>query len=133
MKSAKIEIAVYGQSLLTNSDLMRKLKKNYNVFACVSLGQIRQTIKSYTIRVLLLEIGMKGKELKILKEILDKNPRLRVITLGVEEPKEHLIKAFKYGSKDFFKMPLNVELLIERIENIVKRNQRQSTFIFNGG
>jgi len=64
-----------------------------------------------------------------LKEVHKKNPRLRVIALGQEEPKENLIKAYKYGSKDFFKMPLNEALLIERIEGIVKRNIQQSIII----
>ena len=129
MKSAKIEIAVYGQSLLANSNLLTRLNRKFKVLACTSLNQVRQTIESKSIKILLIEIGTNGKELKILKEVQRKNPRLRVIALGQEEPKENLIKAYKYGSKDFFKMPLNEALLIERIEGIVKRNIQQSIII----
>jgi len=124
LRSAKIKIAVYGQSLLANSNLLTRLDRKFKVLACSSL-----TLESTSIKILLIEIGTNGKELKILKEVHKKNPRLRVIALGQEEPKENLIKAYKYGSKDFFKMPLNEALLIERIEGIVKRNKQQSIII----
>jgi len=129
LRSAKIKIAVYGQSLLANSNLLTRLDRKFKVLACSSLNQVRQTLESTSIKILLIEIGTNGKELKILKEVHKKNPRLRVIALGQEEPKENLIKAYKYGSKDFFKMPLNEALLIERIEGIVKRNIQQSIII----
>ena len=87
-----------------------------------NFNHISNTIGKKTINLLLLEIGANGNELNFLKKIHIKRPGLRVISLGFEEPKEHLIKTFKYGSDDFFKMPLNIELLVERIEGIVKRN-----------
>ena len=129
MKSVKVEIAVYSQSLLANSNLLTRLNRKFKVLACTSLNQVRQTLESKSIKIFLIEIGANGKELKILKEVHKKNSRLRVIALGQEEPKENLIKAYKYGSKDFFKMPLNEALLIERIEGIVKRNKQQSIII----
>jgi len=129
VRPAKIEIAVYGQSLLSNSNLLTRLNRKFNVFACTCLNQVRQTLESTSIKILLIEIGTNGKELKILKEVHTNNPELRVIALGQKEPKDHLIKAYKYGSKDFFKMPLNEALLIERIEGIVKRNKQQSIII----
>jgi DNA-binding NtrC family response regulator len=125
LKSTKIEIAVYGQSMLTNSNLLTRLNRKFNVFPCTSLNQVRQILESASIKILLIEIGSNGKELKILKEIHSSNPGVRVIALGDEEPKEHLIKAYKYGSKDFFKIPVNTALLIERVESIVKRNTQQ--------
>jgi len=124
-----VEIAVYSQSLLANSNLLTRLNRKFKVLACTSLNQVRQTLESKSIKIFLIEIGANGKELKILKEVHKKNSRLRVIALGQEEPKENLIKAYKYGSKDFFKMPLNEALLIERIEGIVKRNKQQSIII----
>ena len=120
-----MKIAVYGHSLLTNSILISKLNKKFRVFPCENLIQLLTVMENHLIKILLIEIGSNGKELKALKEIHSISPNVRVIALGEEEPKEHLIKAFKYGSKDFFKMPLNSTLLFEKIEGIVKRNKQQ--------
>ena len=122
MEHANIRIAIYGQSLQTNATLKNSLEANFHVFFCKDVDQVWKTVEEKSINVLLLEIGTVGKELIILKELQAKWPRLSVISLGLEEPKEHLIKAFKYGSNDFFKMPLNIDLLIERIEGIVKKD-----------
>jgi DNA-binding NtrC family response regulator len=86
---------------------------------------LRSTKTEIAVKILLIEIGSNGKELKTLKEIHSSNPGVRVIALGEEEPKEHLIKAYKYGSKDFFKLPVNAALLIERVESIIKINTQQ--------
>ena len=125
VRSAKIKIAVYGQSLLTNSKLIAKLDKKFIIFLCENLIQLQTAMENYSIKILLIEIGSNGKELKTLIEIHSSNPEVHVIALGEEEPKEHLIKAYKYGSKDFFKLPVNTALLIERVENIAKRNSKQ--------
>jgi DNA-binding NtrC family response regulator len=125
LRSAKIEIAVYGQSLLSNSQLMSRLNKKFRVFQCENLIQLQSVMENHSIKILLIEIGSNGKELKTLKVIHSSSPSVRVIALGDEEPKEHLIKAYKYGSKDFFKLPVNTALLIERVESIIKINTQQ--------
>lgn len=122
MSTKKIKIAVFGTTLFTKSDLCHNLEEKFHVFFCKNENQILEIIKRELISVLLLEIGPNGKELKILKQLQDQFPKLHVITLGLEKPQQHLINAFKYGSNDFFKIPLNVDLLIERINWIVRRN-----------
>ena len=128
MSLSNIRIAFYGQTLQTDVTLKNRLEENFEVYYCKNINHINHTIENKSIDLLLLEIGSNGKELKILKELHTKWPKLSVISLGLEEPKEDLIKAFIYGSNDFYKIPLNIELLIERIEGIVKRNnERRST------
>lgn len=123
MSETKIKLAIYGKSFLTDTSLYNKLHEKFNVFFCKEVNQVWNTVEKETINVLLLKIGTNGKELELLKELQDQYLNLHVISVGLEKPKEHLIKAFKYGSNDFFKMPLNADLLIERIEGIVRRNE----------
>jgi DNA-binding NtrC family response regulator len=68
-----------------------------------------------------MEIGPYGRELQIIKKLHAQMPQLRIISIGAEGPMENLIHAFKFGSNDFYKLPLNIDLLIERIDGIVKK------------
>ena len=131
MRTPTIQIAVYGKTIITDPILVNKLEEKFRVFYCEDIIHVWNTLEKISINLLLLEIGTTGQELKILKELQIKWPLLHIISLGLEKPKEHLIKAFKYGSNDFFKIPLNIELLIERIEGIVRRNNSKETSLIN--
>ena len=131
MRSQTIQIAVYGKTIISDPILINRLEEKFSVFYCEDINQVWNTLKKISVNLLLLEIGATGEELKILKEIQIKWPLLHIISLGLEKPTEHLIKAFKYGSIDFFKIPLNIELLIERIEGIVRRNNSKETSLIN--
>lgn len=119
MISEKIKIALLGSTLQSNSALRNKIEQEFEAKFSLTINELWYTLTNQHLDVILLEISSKGAELNILAEIQLKFTNIHIISLGMEKPQGHLIQTFKYGSNDFFKMPILEDLLIERIYGII--------------
>ena len=70
---------------------MNRLEENFTVCPCKNLNDIIAAIENQAVRLLILEIGTNGKELKLLKDLYSRWPNLRIISIGSEQPRDHII------------------------------------------
>lgn len=80
-------------------------------------------------------VGMNGYDL--IKEVRHRHPRLPLIVLTSRNEREDQIRAFQLGADDYQTKPFSMEILICRIEAILKRirdfeENKQRVFDLNG-
>lgn len=73
--------------------------------------------------LIVLEVDeAKSADLNWLRRIKQMAPAVKVIVVNNGHSMEFVARAFKYGAVDFFRKPLNVKLLTERIFHLVTAN-----------
>ena len=123
MKSTKSkEIILCGQLLANDSILLSRLREEFQLILCAKAKNIRSAIRNRGQKIVLLEIGEGEVELKLLKKIKCGGKKVPIIALGPGGSRDIVVEAFKYGACDFFKIPYNRELLIERIRAVINQN-----------
>jgi len=123
MDKEKSIIIITSKNILLDPILKLELSKQYDLIFCSSIINLIKLINQNKIDLLLIEVHTDGKELKTIKIIHEQFPRLPIIAIGVGKLIENLVQAFQYEIIDFFKLPYNRELLIERINVVTKKSQ----------
>ncbi|MES2513046.1 MAG: response regulator transcription factor [Bacteroidota bacterium] len=120
------------QTLKLNLEL-----ENYQVEVCGSGGEALSMIRGFNPELILLDImlpGIDGMEIyKQLKELKINTP---VIFLTAKNNVQDKIEGLKLGADDYITKPFDLEELLLRIQNVLKRNAPKkneiNTFKFGG-
>lgn len=99
--------------------------KNFSVRRVFDGIEARKELKENVYDILILDVMMPREDGFELAEKLQKqHPQLPFIFLTARKLKEDIITGLKLGADDYITKPFDVDELILRIQNILKRKQR---------
>lgn len=77
--------------------------------------------------IFLIDINLKDDKtgLDLIKDLIDENPRQKIIVLTSYDLDNYKDMAFKLGVKDFINKSVEIEELLERIINVYKGNYKK--------
>ncbi|WP_027880594.1 response regulator transcription factor [Mesoflavibacter zeaxanthinifaciens] len=88
--------------------------------------------KMHSFDICIIDVMMpKLDGFKLSKKISKKNPETPFLFLTARKAKEDRIKGLSIGADDYISKPFDVEELILRINNIIKRTKQQKTIAIN--
>ncbi len=119
----KSHILLCGHTLYHDKVLHGYLRKKFKLYLLSKFEnrELFETILIESITLVVLEFSkMWESELKIIRGLLIKYHNLIVIVIDGNSSNEAIIKAFYYGAIDVFRKPYRRELLVERIEALLK-------------
>lgn len=96
--------------------------ESFNVFACDEAFRLVNSLKA---NVVLIDCGFKARMgLKILKEIKKVKPQIPVILITDQSSEEIAIAALKSGVREYFKKPVNLLVLRNTIEELIRLKRK---------
>ncbi len=115
-ESTKYKVILIGPTLKKDSILHTQLKREVKLYLYENIEFFWQSHGKNAADLALIEINSKKIQLKSIMKFHNKFPEIPIIAIGSGKPKDYLIQAFKFGVKDFFKVPYPVNLLAERVK-----------------
>ncbi len=101
--------------LATTAKLLAR--KGYDVSTVTSGGAALEMLRAHNIHVVILDVKMPGMDgIETLREIRKNFPMVQVIMLTGHATVESAIDGLKSGAADFLMKPLDVDVLIEKID-----------------
>ena len=116
MDRKKLHVIARGMIFRDSDPLIDDLGRAFLIPLCECEAELFKRVQHERIDGILLEIDSHGKELEIVKRLHEQCPRIPVIALGTNLPREIVAQAFRYGARDYFREPCKSGLLIERVE-----------------
>lgn len=82
----------------------------------------------------LLDVNLPdGSGFDLCREIKEIRPQLPVIFLTANDLEDDVLKGFEMGAEDYVTKPFNMQILLRRLEVILRRGGRPDTKILSGG
>lgn len=119
------KILLLGEELVKNKLLLSNLSKYPNLRILTDFNSFNQLKKAEVkyIDLIVLEIADSSAEaLDWVKQIKSQLPAIKIIVVNSGHSMEIIAKAFYYGANDFFRTPVDVNLLSERISSLLDMN-----------
>lgn len=123
----KSRLLIVGVDTVFRENLAQHMRaEKYKVYLSHQDSEIKRLIKRNDIEVVLLSLlELKQEGLKILKMIKKHRPSLEVILINHSDSMALSIEGMKLGALDDFFLPLDMKVLLSKIEEAVSR-YRQS-------
>ena len=114
---------IFGESL-------KMLLEEQEDISCVYASKIQEfleLIKEETYDIFLIDINLKDDEtgLDLIKDLIEDNPKQRIIVLTSYDLDNYKDMAFDLGVKDFINKSVETHELLERIINVYKGNYKK--------
>ncbi|PKP10588.1 MAG: response regulator [Bacteroidetes bacterium HGW-Bacteroidetes-4] len=127
MKSNTPNVLLVDDSSTNNLLLESALKRlNFKIFTALSGEEALTVLKKKEIDLVLLDIMMPGMSGYDVLETMAKNEKLKkipVILVTARNQHEEEARAKELGVTDFFEKPLKLNLLIDRINELIHFNE----------
>ena len=117
----KNSLLICSNSILADSILINRLKKDFEIVTCTNVKNLPQLIKRYFSHILLIEIRGNNIDFEIIKKISTQYQELPIIVIGDKKDMNIAAKAFNSGAWDFFRMPYHKDLLIDRVKRLCEK------------
>ena len=100
--------------------------KGYDVIAAQDANEAFETIKSQTIDIAIIDAMMPGVDgMELLDNLRKSGEKLPIIIVGDHMAQSNIIKAYQLGCDAYVDKPFAVDLLICKIEAILRRCREQ--------
>ena len=114
-------ILIAGRSIAGDAPLVNAISQIAATVTRRSPLDVEQTLLRYpTVRLLLLEIDLPDFDTALLQRWRRAFPDVQIVIIDGSVDRKLLAKAFSLGVKDAFSKPLNRELLVERVEVLMR-------------
>ncbi|MBA3663917.1 MAG: response regulator transcription factor [Bacteroidetes bacterium] len=129
---------VEDEESLANTLALNLQLENFDVLVATNGQDALQTFNanSGSINLVLLDVMLPGiSGFDLFKEFKKKNATVPVIFLTAKDQSADKISGLRLGADDYIVKPFELEELMLRINNVIKRNQKPSgeVFTFNNG
>ncbi len=115
------KILLHGDEVAPDGNLLGRLRKFAVVVAAQSWESISHILQKETIDVFVFESTLDWeRDLVLLQIVRASYPDLILIVVDGGQSPDNVIRAFRIGVDDYFKKPLDGDLLAERIEALLK-------------
>ncbi len=116
-------ILVAGHTIAGDVNLIEAISKISETIATERPTAVIRTLqRTPTIRMLLLELTRADFDAGLLQRLRREFPWVQIILIDGRSDRDLLAGAFSLGVKDAFLKPINLELLIERVEVLMREN-----------
>lgn len=114
---------LFGESL-------KMLLEEQEEISCAYVSKAQEFLKMIEKEIydiFLIDINLKDDKtgLDLIKDLIDENPRQKIIVLTSYDLDNYKDMAFKLGVKDFINKSVEIEELLERIINVYKGNYKK--------
>ena len=119
----KPTVLISGPLISRDEQLLSEIKQIARVFKNTQNHKIESILKKTRVDILLLELLKNNKSgIDIIKKIKKEFPMIQVVLINGNGNRNVIAEGFNDGIKDAFRMPYNRDLIVERINAILKTN-----------
>lgn len=109
---------------------LKMLLEEQEEISCAYVSKAQEFLKMIEKEIydiFLIDINLKDDKtgLDLIKDLIDENPRQKIIVLTSYDLDNYKDMAFKLGVKDFINKSVEIEELLERIINVYKGNYKK--------
>lgn len=102
--------------------LLQELQKHATTLKCLQSSEIDAILESTEVTIVVLEITPDSSvDLDIIKAIKNKLPKIEIILIDGSDDGKIRARAFALGARDAFPKSYNRELLVERIQALLRQ------------
>ena len=127
-KTPLFNVLVCGPQIARDKILCQKLAAKFQLSTTVDQKKALKIITNKKIDLVVLEILT--EDLEILQLISSQFPAIAIIVVNAGESKKVIARAFSYGARDVFAKPLDSELLVERLEGLLRSRNKKIGYNF---
>lgn len=114
-------ILISGATIANDNALIKELQKSARVLRNEDSGNLKTLIAQTSVQLLLLELPEQGrKEMELISQLKQRHPRLQIVVINGNGNSETLAEAFGGGVDDAFRRPYRVELVEERVREMLR-------------
>lgn len=114
-------IIISGPSLFQDKSLYNGLIINNTVLNNNNNFKLESILKEKTVHCIVVEINNDDPfEIENIKNIKKKFPDINMILIEEDRTRDNIARAFQMGASDVFSKPYKLELLLERINAMMK-------------
>ena len=115
-------VLISGPTISIDEPFIQELQNHAGILKCRLNNKIAAIFETAEIGVLVLEITADSwSDLNIIKTIKRKFPNIEIILINGNDDQGVLAKAFALGAKDAFPKSYDRELLVERIQALLRQ------------
>ncbi len=119
----KANILISGPTIARDEFLLKELRNIATVTRNADNSCVPSVLEQKPFDLLLLEVPVRNRdEIEMIREIKHGNPRLEIILIDGSGDSERVAQAFAYGIRDAFRAPYKWELIVERVEALLRRH-----------
>ena len=102
-------------------------EREFNVRTALSGGDALRILTEEKPQVVLLDVHMPGMDgMRVLKEIKDKYPKVKVIMVTAVETRDKIEEAMRLGADNYITKPLSLEYLERDVQEKIEQLTRKS-------
>lgn len=117
-------IVISGATIVNDNALVRELQKSARVLRNEDSGNLNALIAQNSVQLLILELPEEGRrEMELISQLKQRHPRLQIVVINGNGNSEALAEAFGVGVEDAFRRPYKVELVEERVREMICQKQ----------
>lgn len=118
-------VAVIGKTLLQENELLRQLRGFARVSSIEDTALDESLQNRPCATVILFELSGEGAgAIEQLKRLRVRCPQSHVIIVEGANSSNHVIETFQMGGDDYFRYPVDVGLLVERVAALIRMTSR---------
>jgi DNA-binding response OmpR family regulator len=117
----RLKLLLCGEHVSVDRRLIESLKFKYKLSYATNINDLDTILEEKTFSLILLELmGATKAELKIIQKIKSNYKSVILIVINNKKNVQNVVNLFNAGAVDVFPVPYNVELLVERVEALLK-------------
>jgi len=116
-------LILFGPTLLSDLELIIRLKQFFDVISCKNENRIWHIFKKRTVHIILIEVSQNRAIFEVLMKLHEKYPDMPIIAIGNKGQSEIAAQAFFVGVWDYFRSPYHRELLVERAKALAYKTK----------
>jgi len=114
-------VVVSGHSIACDAELVGALQKFAVVIKNSENKKMNSILKETKVDLIVIELSQEyHSEVEVIKNLKSQFPLLEIVIINGNGNKSALIGGFKHGARDAFRKPYKVDLIIERVEALIK-------------
>ncbi len=120
-------VLISGSLISRDEQLLSEIKLIAHVYKNAESHKIETILKKTRVDLLLLELLKNNRSgIEIVKKIKKEFPMIQVVLINGNGNRDVIAEGFNDGIKDAFRVPYNRDLIVERINTILKMNSVNS-------
>lgn len=124
MIMSKRYVLLSGRSVAADDDLYEALQRTVQVIKNLENNWIESILRQQPVDLVIMEVSeSKLNEIEIIRKIKQNFPETEFIVIGDDKDQPAIAAAFAQGAKDAFRRPYKTNLIVERVQALLRLNQ----------
>jgi DNA-binding response OmpR family regulator len=115
-------ILIHGEDIASNEYVIKALEAKYRVWRSDDLPNLVNSANGHHPALILLELSKgRKKQLNTLKTLRSLLPEIIILVILDNKSTQEVAEILKHGAMDVFPEPYDPQLLVERVEALLKK------------